>query len=130
LDYRKKLTAQNPQMKYRVIYNTSGTNIVAVAVESERVAFEISGQRIATRGFLVDYVTYAYETMNRNEALYLAAVLNAPVVDRLIKPMQARGLWGPRHIVKKVLELPIPKFDAANPVHRRLAELGKECSEK
>jgi hypothetical protein len=30
----------------------------------------------------------------------------------------------------KVLELLIPKFDASNPIHRRLAELGEECSRK
>lgn len=41
--------------------------------------------------------------------------------------MQARGLWGPRHLHKKVLELPIPQFDAATPIHRRLAELGEDC---
>jgi hypothetical protein len=31
---------------------------------------------------------------------------------------------------QKALELPIPKFDAANPTHKRVAELGKECSAK
>lgn len=61
---------------------------------------------------------------------YLGAIFNAPKVDALIKPMQARGLWGPRHICKKVLELPIPQFDAKNIVHHQLAELGKECSAK
>jgi len=50
--------------------------------------------------------------------------------DRLIKPMQSRGLWGPRHICKKVLELPIPKFDAKNPIHHQISGLGKECSRK
>ena len=41
--------------------------------------------------------------------------------------MQARGLWGPRHICKKVLELPIPQFDEKNAAHRRLTELGEAC---
>jgi hypothetical protein len=44
--------------------------------------------------------------------------------------MQSRGLWGPRDICKKVLELPIPKFDAKNPVHHRISGLGEECSKK
>jgi hypothetical protein len=60
----------------------------------------------------------------------LAAVLNAPVIDQLIKPMQSRGLWGPRDIHKKVLELPIPKFNPENASHCRLAELGEACSAK
>jgi hypothetical protein len=79
---------------------------------------------------LADYKLFEVETNSEGEALYLASFLNAPFVDKLIKPMQSRGLWGPRDICKKVLELPIPKFDAANPAHRRLAELGKECSVK
>jgi hypothetical protein len=58
------------------------------------------------------------------------AVLNAPIIDKLIKPMQSRGLWGPRDICKKVLELPIPQFDEKNKIHQRLAKLGEECSAK
>ncbi|MGQ9627482.1 MAG: N-6 DNA methylase [Anaerolineae bacterium] len=130
LDYRRKLTAQNPQAKYRVIYNTSGTYLTAAIVENEPIEFEINGQKIKAQGFLADCVTYYLETSNPNETYYLSAILNAPNVDTLIKPMQARGLWGPRHICKKVLELPIPRFDASNPPHQRLAELGEECAGK
>ena len=130
LDYRRNLTTQNPQAKYRVIYNTSGTILTAAVVENEPIEFEINGQRIVARGFVADTVTYFCETANRQEASYLAAILNAPAIDKRVKPMQARGLWGPRHFHKKVLELPIPKFDVNSPVHRRLAELGKECTAK
>lgn len=130
LDYRRKLTAQNPQARYRVIYNTSGTFLTAAVVASEPIKFEINGQEIKAQGFLADYVTYYLETSALTEAFYLSAILNAPEINTLIKPMQARGLWGPRHICKKVLELPLPQFDAKNPAHRRLAEVGKECSEQ
>lgn len=130
LDYRRKLTSQNPETKYRVIYNTSGTNLAAAVVANEAIEFRINGQSIYPGGFLTDYVTYAYGTMNEQEAFYLAAILNAPIVDQQIKPMQARGLWGPRHIVKKVLELPIPRFDEKDATHCRLAELGQACSIK
>lgn len=130
LDYRRKVTIQNPQVKYRVIYNASGTNVAAAVIKDKVIKFEINGQSIYAKGFLTDYVTYAYETMNGDEAFYLVTILNARVVDIKIKPMQARGLWGPRHIVKKVLELSIPQFDAKNAIHRSLAELGKECSDK
>ncbi len=41
-----------------------------------------------------------------------------------------RGLCEPRDIHKKVLELPIPQFDAENPHHRQLAELGQACTAK
>ncbi len=130
LDYHRELRAQNPQTEYRVIYNTSGTFLTAAVVENESIEFEISGQEIKANGFLADYVTYYLETSNQSEGSYLSAIFNAPKIDALIKPMQARGLWGPRHICKKVLELPIPQFDAENSTHQRLVELGDECSAK
>jgi hypothetical protein len=130
LDYRNKLTTQNPQVRYRAIYNTSGTFLTAAAVESEPIELEINGQRIVARGYVADTKTYFYDTIIDQEALYLVAVLNAPVIDELIKPMQSRGLWGPRDIHKKVLELPIPRFEATNFTHRQLAEFGKHCTAK
>lgn len=130
LDYRKKLTDQNPRGKYRVIYNTSGTFLTAAVVKNDDVVFSVGGQRIRARGYVADTKTYFCELSNYQEALYLATVLNAGVIDKLVKPLQSRGLWGPRDIHKKVLELPIPKFDAANPTHKRLAELGEACSTK
>lgn len=51
-------------------------------------------------------------------------MLNAPYVDVLIKPFQSRGLIGERDVHKKVLELPFPQFDAANPRHSQISSLG------
>jgi hypothetical protein len=123
LDYRKKLTSQNPQAKYAVIYNTSGTYLTASLVEMKDIQSEASG-------FVADTKTYFLELDNRRECFFLVAILNAPLIDSLTKPMQSRGLWGPRDFHKKPLELPIPQFDAANATHLRLAELGKECTHK
>ena len=124
------MTNQNPKAKYRVIYNTSGTFLTAAIVENEPIAFEINGQKIISNGLVADYVTYYFETSNFKEAYYLSSILNSPILNILIKPMQARGLWGPRHICKKVLELPIPQFDASNTDHIKLAELGQKCADK
>ena len=52
------------------------------------------------------------------------------MMEAKLKPLQARGLWGPRHIHKKVLELPIPQFDPLEEAHRKLAELGRACTQK
>ncbi len=48
----------------------------------------------------------------------------------MLKPLQAKGLWGPRHICKKVLELPIPEFKESNLKHSRLIEVGRDCERK
>jgi hypothetical protein len=130
LDYRHKLTAQNPQAKYRMIYNKSGTFPTAAVVENGQIKFAINGQPLVARGTIADEMTYYFETTNLYEALYLSAIFNAPIIDKLVKPMQSRGLWGPRDIHKKVLELPIPQFDGKNKGHQLLAELGKECTSK
>ena len=130
LDYRRKLTSQNPQARYWVLYPTSATYMCACVVENKPVEFEIGGQRLEARGIVANERTYHFETDDEAEAYYLVAVLNAPIIDQQLKPMQSRGQWGPRDIHKKVLELPIPQFDPGDAVHRRLAELGKECTQK
>lgn len=130
LDHVRGLTRQNPQAKYRVLYIKSGTYLCACALESQSPEFEVLGQPISVAGFVADHVTYAVELNDLLEADYLAAILNAPIVDALIKPLQSRGQWGPRDIHKKVLDLPILLFDPSREEHRRLAELGRACSER
>ncbi|MGA9349886.1 MAG: N-6 DNA methylase [Anaerolineae bacterium] len=130
LDYYGKLTSQNPQAKYRVLYPTSATYLCACVVENQPIEFDISGQKVQTSGLVAETVTYYFETDSGDETCYLVSVLNAPLIDRLLKPMQARGLWGPRHIHKKVLELPIPQFDPSEEAHLKLAELGRACTQK
>jgi SAM-dependent methyltransferase len=130
LDYRRKLTSQNPLARHVVIYNTSGTFLTAAVVTKAPIEFEVNGQQVVAKGFIADTMTYVCQVGTGKKAFFLVAVLNAPVIDKLIKPMQSRGLWGPRHIHKKVLDLPIPGFDSTNAAHQRLAELGEECTSK
>jgi hypothetical protein len=44
--------------------------------------------------------------------------------------MQSRGLWGPRHICKKVLEIPIPQYNSSDENHETLSQLGEQCTRK
>ncbi len=130
LDYRHGLTKQNPQARWRVIYNTSGTYLTAAVIQSAEVKNILGENDTSTKGFVADHKVYFFDLNNRSEAFYLASILNAPIIDRLIKPMQSRGSWGPRDIHKKVFELPIPQFDATNAEHRKLSELGEGCTDK
>jgi len=130
LDYRRKLTSQSPNKKFLVTYNSAGTFLTCAVIRNKPVSFKVGAQELTARGFLTDTTCYYWGTDIPAEAFYLGAVLNSPELDRLIKPMQSRGLWGPRHIHKKVLELPIPEFDPSNAVHQRLAELGEDCTAK
>jgi len=130
LNYRSKLTKQNPFSKFKVIYNTSGTFLTSAIVENKRYKFIINGQKIQSQGFIADTKTYYFEIDDIVEALYIVAILNSPMIDKLLKPMQSRGLWGPRDIHKKVFEFPIPKFDETNHLHIELSELGDICTKK
>lgn len=130
LDYRKKLTNQNPQYKYKVIYNTSGTYLAAAIIRNKPYRFHIKSHQIIAQGFIADTKLYYCDLNDRKEAFFLVSILNAPVIDHLLKPMQSRGLFGPRDIHKKVLELPIPQFNPKNDSHQRLVELGRICSDK
>lgn len=130
LDYRNKLTDQDPRAKYVVLHPASATFLCAAAVRRAPDVFRVASQEVPIRAFVAESKTYGFETTEKGEANYLAAVLNSTVVDSLVKPMQTRGQWGPRDIHKKVWELPIPQFQASNAKARKLAELAEACAEK
>ena len=127
LNYQQGLTSQNPATKFKVLYNTSGTYLVSCVVDNSPRQVSNDGLSLETHGVLAESTAYFYDTDNEEEALYVCAVLNAPIIDKLVKPMQSRGLFGERHIHKKVLELPIPKFNPENLGHRKLVELARKC---
>ena len=130
LDYQGKLSAQDPSKRFKVLYNTSGTYLVSCVVGNGPRTINIDGARVRLNGLIADWKTFWFETDNSDEAHYLSAVLNSPYLDRAIKPMQSRGAFGARDIVKKPLEFTIPLYDGDNQTHRKLAELGKQCQEK
>ena len=129
LDYRKKLTCQDPKARFKVAYGTSGTHVCACVIDSK--AIQKSAQAgLKPQGFVCDYKTYFCNLSEEQEAHYVATVLNAPVVNLALKPAQSKGLWGARDVCKKVLDLPIPKFDEKDTQHVRLAELGEACAKR
>ena len=130
LNYRNKITQQRHTAKYKVPYPMSATYLCAAVAENQKIIKKIGGQKITLNNFIADYVTFFAETESKNEAYYLTSFLNSPTLDALLKPMQAKGLWGPRHICMKVWELPIPIYKEEKREHRELAQLGIDCAEK
>jgi len=65
-----------------------------VAAARNVVAY-LAGEPV--RGFVADYVTHWLETDDPDEAHYPFAVLNAPAVDKAIKPYQTKGAFGAQH---------------------------------
>ena len=120
LNWQNKLTQQNLDAKYLVMYNMSGKDAYATLLKRENIDLE----------FMVDYTTFRIELNNPNEAHYLISVLNSSILNKLMKDFQARGLFGARHVSKKILDIYFPKFDDKNEIHLELAELSKKAHEK
>jgi hypothetical protein len=130
LNYSRGLTNQSSKKKFKVFYNTSGTYLVACWIKNEPSKIRVDSSPLKIQGVIGESTTYWFDTDNMEEALFITAMLNAPIIDALIKPMQSRGLWGERHIHKKVLELPLPRFNPKNKMHVKLVELAKEADTK
>ena len=130
LDYSRGLSNQSPRKKWRVLYNKDGTNLVACVVENKPARLKVDSSTIRISGTCADDTILHFDTDDYVEALFVAAMLNAPIVNSLIKPMQSRGQWGERHIQKKVLELPLPKFNPKNKAHLKLVEIAKAAQLK
>jgi len=130
LDRVSGITGQIFAAKYKIIYPRSATYLCSSVIENKNIVKLINGQKINLQAFIADFTCYYAETNNKKEANYICSILNSTPVDEIIKPMQSRGLFGPRDITKKVWELPIPKFDPFNESNKALAMLGEECTEK
>jgi hypothetical protein len=86
---------------------------------------------VPINGFVVESVLYYCETDRADEAHYLAAVLNAPEIDRRLGGLRQRQQKSHPHVAKKIFDVaPIPLYDPSDATHRRLAELGEACARR
>ena len=120
LNYSGKLTKQTAPGRFLVLYNSSAKDANAAVFERGTL----------DRPFVVESKAYWFATDNRAEADYLTAFLNADEPNAVMKDYQSRGLFGARDVHKTILDVPLPAFDAADPDHAALAELGADCAAK
>jgi hypothetical protein len=120
LNWQNKLTQQNFNTQYLVIYNGRGTDACAAVISRNNIDLD----------FIFDHALYAISTNNSDEAYYLSAILNSKVPNELMKEFQSSGLFGARNVHKKILDIYYPRFDGNDPVHVKLAELSKSAHEK
>jgi hypothetical protein len=105
------LTNQLPVPDLRVVYGGSGMHVVAALVESASAVTE--------------HKLYWGAVATREEGWYLCAILNCPELTQMVRPFMSYGK-DERDIDKHVWKVPIPPYDPADPVHRRLSELGRQ----
>ena len=56
-------------------------------------------------------------------------ILNSEVLRGGVERYQAQGQWGARHFDKYVFNLPFPKFDEDDSLHREIADAAKRAEE-
>jgi type I restriction-modification system DNA methylase subunit len=115
INFQKGLSDQNLNAPYLVLYNASAKDANATIVKRESYDLE----------FIVESVCYVFYTDCLEEAYYLTSIFNSTVPNELMKDFQARGLFGARHVHKKILDIYYPKYDAANDTHQKLADQSK-----
>jgi SAM-dependent methyltransferase len=124
----QKLTNQHPSEAFIVLYNKSGTNLVAAFLtpsESKKIG------DLTVSGFVADNVTYRYYADTEDHALYLVGVLNSTIVNEAIKPYQSQGLMGERDIHRLPFEVcPIPIYDPRDDLHNQIVKDARIAREK
>lgn len=114
-DYQRCLSRQLPLAKHRVIYSASGSMLAAARLSSSKELIESS--------------LYWIPVTNVEEALYLTAILNAPVTTQAVEKYQSQGIFGARHFHTYVWMLPIPTYDEDNALHQQLVDLARRSEE-
>jgi|694.fasta_scaffold01408_8 hypothetical protein len=120
LNFQRGITEQNLDAEYLVLYNSSAKDANATVVKRKDIDLP----------FFVESVTYVFYTHQLKEAYYLTAILNSSSPNEMMKDFQARGLFGARHVHKKILDIYFPKFDKTNAIHQELASLSEQCHQK
>ena len=99
--------------------------------ETVRVAYTQSGQPTAAivrdNRAIVDRTLYQTVCKSEDEAQYLTAILNSDELATGAKPFCPTN-WAKkiRHLEKHGWKLPIPRYDASDPLHVRLSETGQD----
>lgn len=120
INFQRGVTDQDLNARFLVLYNSSAKDANAAVVD--RINFDLD--------FLVESVCYVMYTNCKEEAYYLTAILNSSSPNEMMKDFQAKGLFGPRHVHKKILDIYYPLFDENNKLHQKLTELSKAAHEK
>lgn len=132
LNYRNKLTSQNPQTKYIVLYADVQRIMFAIYLsKNEFNILKFNDQELIVNDFIIDYTLYYCGTNKLEEAQFLCSVLNSSIIDDKLGSLRKREQKTHPHVGKKIFDVAsIPQFDASNSTHIRLAAIGKECTEK
>ena len=114
LDYHRELSEQLVWQKnqgdrpIRIVYTQNGVPTGALIEDSS----------------IVDTKLYWITCKDMREGNYLLAIINSDALYAAVQPLMVKGQFGARDLHKHLWKLPIPEYDAADPLHREIAEAG------
>ena len=115
LDYMRKLSAQ------------LGDHAVP-EINQVRLAYTSAGQPtsaiVRDANVIINYKPFWMVSRTLNEANYLLAIINSDVLAAAVAPLMSKGQFGARDLQKHLWKLPIPEFDAGNPLHLEISQDG------
>ncbi len=109
LNYWNKLTKQNHNKNFLVVYNASGSNLKSAVINNFK------------KNIIVPSENYYLSSNSKDEAYYLSSILNSHIISNSIKIIKSS-----RHIHKRPFSFPIPKFNSDNNDHQELARKGRK----
>ena len=112
-NYHNELGAQFPLASRRVVYSKAGMQPAACLLHDATYA--------------IDHKLYWSAPATEKEARYLTALLNSETARQRGESFQSRGQWGARDFDKVMFNLPIPRFDATDPLHNAIADAAREA---
>jgi hypothetical protein len=111
IDHMRKLSNQSGAEVDLLIYSASGS--------------QLSASRMKRNRSIIEHGAYWTALRSPEEGVFLAAILNSNAVVAKIRDLQVIGEAGTRrHLDNLVWTLPIPEYDASEPLHRDLAAAG------
>ena len=119
LDYYGNLSAQldwtkkSGERPVRLVYTSAGVPTAALFEETDAV---------------VDYKLFWTTCRNTDEAYYLLAIINSDALKEAVAPLMSKGQFGARDLQKHLWKLPIPEFDADDPLHAEISDAGRAAA--
>lgn len=112
-NFHNELGVQFPIPALRIVFSKAGTQPAACILRDSHG--------------VIDHMLYWAVIASEDEGHYLTAILNSEIARARVAHMQSRGEQGARHFDKLMFTLPIPRFDAREPLHAELAAAGREA---
>ena len=123
LNHLNKLTSQLDYLRGAIAGD--GTTRIAYTTQGEPTATLITDNYS-----VLDHKLFQTVCESKEEAHYLLAIINSTSFTAAAETFMTRGLYGARDFHKHGWKLPIPRYDASDPLHTQLSVLGATAEQE